>query len=69
MDGKKTSLWLDTRETPVCSPLTGDAHVDVAVVGAGITGLTAARLLVEAGRTVAVLDQDRVGSGTTGRTT
>jgi glycine/D-amino acid oxidase-like deaminating enzyme/nitrite reductase/ring-hydroxylating ferredoxin subunit len=69
MDGKKTSLWLDTRETPVFSPLVGDTHVDVAVVGAGITGLTAARLLVEAGRTVAVLDQDRVGSGTTGWTT
>jgi len=69
MDGKKTSLWLDTRETPVFPPLAGDTQVDVAIVGAGITGLTAARLLVEAGRTVAVLDQERVGSGTTGGTT
>jgi glycine/D-amino acid oxidase-like deaminating enzyme/nitrite reductase/ring-hydroxylating ferredoxin subunit len=69
MDGKKTSLWLDTRETPVFPPLAGDTQVDVAIVGAGITGLTAARLLVEAGRTVAVLDQQRVGSGTTGGTT
>lgn len=69
MDGKKTSLWLDTRETPVFPPLAGDTQVDVAIVGAGITGLTAARLLVEAGRTVAVLDQKRVGAGTTGGTT
>ena len=69
MDGKKTSLWTDTRETPAFPPLAGDPHFDVVVVGAGITGLTAARLLVEAGKTVAVLDQDRIGSGTTGGTT
>jgi glycine/D-amino acid oxidase-like deaminating enzyme/nitrite reductase/ring-hydroxylating ferredoxin subunit len=69
MDGKQRSLWLDTQETPVFPRLAGDAEVDVAVVGAGITGLTAARLLVEAGRTVAVLDQEQVGAGTTGGTT
>jgi glycine/D-amino acid oxidase-like deaminating enzyme/nitrite reductase/ring-hydroxylating ferredoxin subunit len=69
MGAKQKSLWLDTRETPVFPPLAGDAQVDVAIVGAGITGLTAARLLVEAVRSVAVLDQGRVGAGTTGGTT
>jgi glycine/D-amino acid oxidase-like deaminating enzyme/nitrite reductase/ring-hydroxylating ferredoxin subunit len=43
-------------------------RVDVVVVGAGITGLTAALLLKRAGKRVAVLERERVASGETGST-
>jgi glycine/D-amino acid oxidase-like deaminating enzyme/nitrite reductase/ring-hydroxylating ferredoxin subunit len=50
-------------------PLEQDLHVDVAIIGGGITGLTAARLLKEAGKRVAVVEGLEIGAGTTGFTT
>ena len=50
-------------------PLVGDVEVDVAIVGAGIVGLTTARLLKEVGKTVAVVEMDRIGTGVSGYTT
>ena len=49
--------------------LSGDMQTDVVVVGAGITGLTAAMRLLSAGRQVIVLEMNRVGRGTTGHST
>jgi glycine/D-amino acid oxidase-like deaminating enzyme/nitrite reductase/ring-hydroxylating ferredoxin subunit len=43
--------------------------LDVAIVGGGITGLTAAYLLKRSGKRVAVFERDRIGSGDTGNTT
>jgi glycine/D-amino acid oxidase-like deaminating enzyme/nitrite reductase/ring-hydroxylating ferredoxin subunit len=64
------SLWLDTSgPQPEHPPLGGDHHADVAVIGAGITGMTAALLLARAGRSVAVVDQHVVAGGTTGHST
>jgi glycine/D-amino acid oxidase-like deaminating enzyme/nitrite reductase/ring-hydroxylating ferredoxin subunit len=64
------SLWFDTTEPrDEHRPLAGDRRVDVAVVGAGITGMTAALLLARAGRSVAVVDQHVVAGGTTGHST
>ncbi len=63
------SLWRDAYPGPLYPELKGELRVDVAIVGAGITGLTSAYLLKRAGFTVAVLDKDSVGGGTTGRTT
>ena len=63
------SLWLDTAPTTRHPPLKKDLDVDVAVLGGGITGLTTAHLLKEAGADVVVLEAERVGTGVTGTNT
>jgi gamma-glutamylputrescine oxidase len=47
--------------------LKGDVTADVAILGAGFTGLWAALTLARAGRSVVVLDAHRVGFGASGR--
>jgi glycine/D-amino acid oxidase-like deaminating enzyme/nitrite reductase/ring-hydroxylating ferredoxin subunit len=64
------SVWVGTTASAPSFPsLSGTLEVDVVVVGAGITGLTTALLLKQAGAKVAVVEADRVASGTTGYTT
>src|SRR6266481_9448671 len=48
--------------------LQDDIEVDVAIVGGGITGLTAAAWLQQSGRRVVLLESDQIGSGTSGFT-
>jgi len=63
------SLWLEAMPTQGYPQLDGDITVDVAVLGAGITGLTTALLLTRRGARVAVIDANRVASGATGNNT
>ena len=68
-EGEPVSLWVATGGTTDYPTLHGDMEVDVAVIGAGIAGLTAALALKRAGRRVAVVEAARVGTGVTGHTT
>jgi glycine/D-amino acid oxidase-like deaminating enzyme/nitrite reductase/ring-hydroxylating ferredoxin subunit len=63
------SYWSVRPKLPKLPRLDKDLHADVAIVGGGIMGVTAAYLLKKAGRTVVLLERDRCGSGDTHRTT
>jgi glycine/D-amino acid oxidase-like deaminating enzyme/nitrite reductase/ring-hydroxylating ferredoxin subunit len=63
------SYWMDTTGSTSYPALSGDLEVDVAVVGAGIAGMCTAWELARSGRSVAVLEADRIVAGTTGYTT
>lgn len=63
------SLWIDTSPATDHPSLHGDQTADVAVVGAGIVGLTTALLLQRSGRRVVVIEADRICTGTSGHTT
>jgi glycine/D-amino acid oxidase-like deaminating enzyme/nitrite reductase/ring-hydroxylating ferredoxin subunit len=63
------SYWSDNTPAPRFSALKDDIAVDVLVVGAGITGITAAYLLKRAGYNVALVEKDRCLSGDTSNTT
>ena len=65
------SLWRDTAraEPPVPDPLPGDQQADVAIVGAGYTGLWTAYYLARADPSlrIVVLEKEHVGFGASGR--
>jgi glycine/D-amino acid oxidase-like deaminating enzyme len=63
------SYWLDGLRPAPPTPLTGRIAADVAIVGAGFTGLWTAIRLAEAdpGLRIAVLEQAFVGFGASGR--
>ncbi len=63
------SLWFEDVTRPQREALEHDVSVDVAVLGAGIVGLTTARLLERNGARVAVLEGRRVAAGASGYNT
>ena len=68
LPGKPTSFWLDSTTETNFPPLE-NVTVDVAVIGAGIAGITAAYLLKKAGKTVALVEAKQVAASASGHTT
>ncbi len=63
------SVWDVGVSAPSFDPLRLDTEADVVVIGAGISGITAAYLLAVEGRRVVLLEQKRALHGATGATT
>jgi glycine/D-amino acid oxidase-like deaminating enzyme len=62
------NFWLTTVEMPRIDPAPAlPETVDVAVIGSGFTGLSAARTLAKSGATVAVLEAETIGWGASSR--
>src|ERR671927_287688 len=69
-DPQDHSYWNATAgEGPAFPTLSGDIEADVAIVGGGIVGVTAARLLKDRGMRVALVEARRVGRQVTGKST
>ena len=65
----RRTYWDET-----CSPgnfpeLNGDVEVDVAIIGGGMVGVCAARMIKDAGMIAAVIEARRIGQGASGRAT
>jgi glycine/D-amino acid oxidase-like deaminating enzyme len=68
--GSTASCWFGNLDAPTeFEKLNDDITADVAIVGAGISGMTTGYLLSKAGKKVAILDDGFIASGETGRTT
>src|SRR4029453_6526722 len=66
---RNVPVWIDDTPIRKFPKLQRNISADVIIIGAGITGITAAYLLKKAGSTVALIERERVASIDTGHTT
>ncbi len=64
---QEKNFWLTTVEMPRIASQPLSERVDVAILGAGFTGLSAARTLAKLGARVAVLESQTIGWGASSR--
>jgi glycine/D-amino acid oxidase-like deaminating enzyme/nitrite reductase/ring-hydroxylating ferredoxin subunit len=68
-DQSKRTYWDEAAPRHAFPELAGHYSVDVAIIGGGIVGVTAARRLKDMGLTAAVVEARRIGRQVTGRST
>lgn len=66
-DFQESNYWLTTATMPAGTSGDIPSRLDVAVIGAGYTGLSAARTLAKRGATVGVLEASTIGWGASSR--
>lgn len=63
------SLWIQNNEQNKIRKLNQDIETDILIIGGGITGLTTAYKLINSGLKIALVEQNKVGSGISSKTT
>jgi glycine/D-amino acid oxidase-like deaminating enzyme/nitrite reductase/ring-hydroxylating ferredoxin subunit len=66
---KNKSIWMETAPSKNYPSLEKDIEVDVAIIGGGIVGVLIAYFLRSSGLRIAILEANKILSGTTGNTT
>ncbi len=66
---KHTSFWIDTTPRTDYPSLPGDVSADVAILGGGIVGLTAAVLLKRSGKNAVLTEMGKIAEGVMSHTT
>lgn len=66
---KTPTLWVTTAQLPTYPELTKDAKAEIAIIGAGLTGILSAYLLAKEGKKVTLLEKNTVAEGATHLTT
>ncbi|MCU1616781.1 MAG: FAD-dependent oxidoreductase, partial [Frankiales bacterium] len=69
LPGTPGSYWIDSTPMTSYPQLADDTEVDVAVLGGGIAGVCTAWEVATTGRSVVLLEADRIATGVTGYTT
>ena len=66
--GSNISIWLKNAIRETYPTLAHDLRAEIGIIGAGITGLTTAYRLAKEGKSVVVIDDGKIASGESGRT-